>query len=186
MGGGGGRFVRPLGDAERLGAVERATLVAFARHVGGDLAAQRALHVEPALAHVLGDPARLEHLAEDHEASLEVSAEDRVRAVCFADGTAAVRDARAEVLGRVLVLEALHALPARATEVEADHHVVEAAIDETIDDRAEHGLSTDAVEVRGHRASMERERDGATSPSPPPTPTPTPTRARDAFSALGG
>src|SRR6185369_11896301 len=62
---------------------------------------------------------------------------------------------RAQVLGRELVLLLLHALAPCVTKKEADHHVVERAIDEAVDDAPQDGLAAEVVEQgRGHQRSQ--------------------------------
>ena len=109
--------------------------------------------VEPAGSDRLGHPAPFEDLAEDGEPPIELTAHDPVRPVRHLEGSPAVGRPRAEVLGGVLVLEALHARAIRAGEEEADHEVVEAAVDELVDDRPQRGLPAELLEV-GHARSM--------------------------------
>ncbi len=109
--------------------------------------------VEPPAPDVLRHPVRLEHLAQDRQAAIELPAHDAMRAVRDRERSPAVGGACAEVLGGVLVLEALHAPAVRSGEEEADHQVVEASVDELVDDRAESRRAPDPVEV-GHARSM--------------------------------
>ena len=68
----------------------------------------------------------------------------------FYEGLSALlRKTGPEVLRSVLVLVLLHPLPMGASEEEADHRVVEAAVHELRDDGPEGGLAADALEV-GH------------------------------------
>ncbi len=139
-----------------LGLRQGPNLVALAGGVGGDLRAETPLHLEPSLSKVFGDAVRVEDFAEQGQATLEMAAEDRVRTMGLADGTTAVAHAGAEVLGRVLVFEALDSVTVRSPKVEADHDVVETAVDEAIDDRAQNLLAAEPFEVGAHRSSMER------------------------------
>ncbi len=69
----------------------------------------------------------------------------------------AVFDLRAKMTRGVLVLEALDAASLRASEQEPDHHVLETAIDEVIDDRSELGFSAELLKqshVRGDPGAM--------------------------------
>ena len=105
---------------------------------------------DPTVAHVdlylVGD----EDVGEDLLPALELTAHDPMRGVGLAQTAPLVADRAAEVLGRVLVLHLPQALAARAAEHEPDHDVVEHAVDEVGDDRTQHGLAPDPLEVARH------------------------------------
>jgi len=100
----------------------------------------------------VGDP-RIDHLIrrvviaqgldQDLPPSIELTAEDAMRSVSFVQRAAAVLDRCPEMICRVLVFEALDSAAIRAGEQEADHHVVEASVDEIIDDRSQRWLPTE-------------------------------------------
>lgn len=75
--------------------------------------------------------------------AIELTAEDAVRTMGFVECSTAVLDRCPEMLASVLVLEVFEAVAFRAREQEADHHVVEAAIDEVVDDRSKLWLPTE-------------------------------------------
>jgi hypothetical protein len=85
-------------------------------------------------------------------ASCELAAEDAMRAVRLVEGAAGVPRWSAEMLGRVLILEALDAIAIGALKQEADHEIIEAAVHEIIDDCAELRLSAKRFEV-AHRVT---------------------------------
>jgi len=80
---------------------------------------------------------------QDLPASIELPAEDTVRTVGLVECSTAVLDRCPELFGRVLVLEAFDAIAFRPREQEADHHVVEAPVDEVVDDRSQLWLPTE-------------------------------------------
>ena len=63
----------------------------------------------------------------------KLAPEDAVRTVSFVQRPAFIGDWTSEVLGGVLILEALDTVAIRAREEKADHRVVEATVDEVID-----------------------------------------------------
>lgn len=88
-------------------------------------------------------------LQQDLPASGELPTKDAVRPMSLVERLPRIFDAGTEVVGGVLVLEALDAMAVRPGEQEADHRVREAAIDEIVNDRTELGLSTELFE-QGH------------------------------------
>jgi len=83
---------------------------------------------------------------EDLLASIELPAEYPMRTVGLVERAATILDSRAEISCRMLVLETLDSLALGARKEEANHHVVEAAIDEVVDDRSQLGLSAELFE----------------------------------------
>jgi hypothetical protein len=78
--------------------------------------------------------------------AVELPAKDPVRTVGFVQSTAAVLDVGPEVLCRMFVLEALDPLSLGASEEKANHHVLEASIDEVFDNCAQLGFSAELFE----------------------------------------
>jgi hypothetical protein len=73
---------------------------------------------------------------QDLAASVELSPENAMRPMSVVEWPSAVLDTRAEVLGRVLVFEALDPAPVYPREEEPNHGVGEAPVDEIVDDRS--------------------------------------------------
>lgn len=90
-----------------------------------------------------------EGVDQDLTASIELPAENAVRTVGPVECLAAILDRCAEMLGSVLVLEAFDTASLGARKQEANHHVVEAAIDEVVDDHSKLGLPTELFK-QGH------------------------------------
>ena len=95
----------------------------------------------------------LERLAQQRQPTRELTAHDAMLGVCLTDGTPRVLEVGTQKVRGVLVLEALRALAARAREEEADHQIVEAAVHEVVDQRAQRRLTTQSLEV-GHGCTM--------------------------------
>jgi hypothetical protein len=81
--------------------------------------------------------------AQNREPALKLPIEDAMRAMRMLDRAPGVLDRRAQVLRCELVLFLFDALAARALEEEADHYVVEEAIDEAIDDASQQSFASE-------------------------------------------
>jgi hypothetical protein len=95
---------------------------------------------------VLGYARLFEGFFQNHQAPGELATHDRVGAVRLAERPARVFDAGAQVLGCVLVFLLLDALTARIAKEKPDHDIVEDAIDETVDDAPQRGLTAEVFE----------------------------------------
>jgi hypothetical protein len=95
----------------------------------------------PRVDDVVGDTVVAERFDEDLPPARELPTEDAVGPMGLAERSSAVADRAAEVLGSVLIFESLDSIPAGALEHEADHHVVEATVDEVVHDGAQLWLS---------------------------------------------
>jgi hypothetical protein len=73
---------------------------------------------------------------QDLAAAVELPSKNAMRTVGLVEGPPTILDDGAEVLGRVLVFEALNPVAVRAREEKPDHDVGEASIDEIVDDRS--------------------------------------------------
>ncbi len=112
---------------------------------------------DPRIDHLCGSVVVTQCLDQKLSSTIELAAENAVRAVSLIEGAPAVFDLRAKMTRGVLVLEALDAASLRASEQEPDHHVLETAIDEVIDDRSELGFSAELLKqshVRGDPGAM--------------------------------
>ena len=78
--------------------------------------------------------------------TVELAPEDAVGPMGFVDRSPLVFDRRAELIGGVLILETLDSIPFRTSEQETDHHVVEASVDEVIDDGSKFWLTAKLFE----------------------------------------
>ncbi len=94
-----------------------------------------------------GEGGLLEDLAQDRQAARELSAHDAMGPMGDAERPALVAQVGAEEGRGVLIFEALGALSIGAGEEEAYHRVVEAAVDEAVDDRAERRLAAYLLEI---------------------------------------
>lgn len=101
---------------------------------------------DPCLHDLGGGAVVAKRFEEDLPASIELTAEDPMRTVGLVERAATILDIRAEISRRMLVLETLDSIRLGACEEEANHHVVEAAIDEVVDDRSQLGLSAELSE----------------------------------------
>jgi hypothetical protein len=91
-------------------------------------------------------------LDENLPAPRELSAENAVWAVSLVEGPSFVSDRTAEVFRGMLVLELLDSVTVGALKKEANHHVLETAVDEVVHDGAKLGLASQLFEkshVRG-------------------------------------
>lgn len=102
---------------------------------------------DPGLDDRLGNPVVVERFDQNLATPGELAAENPVRAVRFVERPPAVSNVATEMLRGMLVLETLDALTIGPLEEEADHHVVEASIDEIVDDRSQLWLSAELLEV---------------------------------------
>jgi hypothetical protein len=87
-----------------------------------------------------------ERFFQDLAPPIELTAEDAVGAVRFVEGSPVVFHGGTKMLGRMLVLEALDAFTFGAREQKADHHIVETAIDEIVDDGPQRRLTAQLLE----------------------------------------
>lgn len=101
----------------------------------------------PTVADGLGHAVPIEGRTQDGQAPIEVAAEDWMRAMGNLDRSPLVLDVRTEVLCRVLKLELLHTLSFRIAKEKTDHHVVEASVDELVDDASKRSFPPDVVEL---------------------------------------
>src|SRR5262249_10265015 len=124
--------------------------VAVVTTVAGDLVAQALGMRKPDAADVLGNAVGEQGLLENALAPAELTTHDRVRRVGRLERSSAINDRSAEELGGVLVLELLDVFAGHLAEEKADHHIVEDAVDEVVDDAAERRLAAQAVECGGH------------------------------------
>jgi hypothetical protein len=109
----------------------------------GNQASQRILVCDPSLDHGCRSLVIAQSLDQDLPTSGELTAKDAMRSMSLVERPARILDVGAEVIGGVLVFETLDAIAVRPGEQEADHRVIEASIDEIINDRTELGLSTE-------------------------------------------
>jgi len=100
----------------------------------------------PGLDDLVGGSVVAKGFEKDLPASIELASEDPVRTVGFVQRSAAVLDRRAEVFCGMLVLEALDSIPLGTRKEKSNHHVVEAALDEIVDNRSQLGLSAELFE----------------------------------------
>lgn len=112
-----------------------------------DLGSERVLRREPGVTDLGGHREFIQRLDQDLTATHELSAHDVVLCMRRPKGPPGVLHVRAEMLRRVLVLEALDAGSVGLAEVKPDHHVVEDSVDEGVDDSSQDGLTADVVEV---------------------------------------
>jgi uncharacterized tellurite resistance protein B-like protein len=105
---------------------------------------------EPGVPDGRGHGVGIQGFAQDLQPPVELAAEDAVAGVGLVDGPAPIGHRAPQDLGRVLVFEALDAVARRPAEDEADHHVVEAAVDEVVHDGPQGRFATNVVEP-GHR-----------------------------------
>lgn len=101
---------------------------------------------KPGLDDLVGGTVVMKGFEKKLPAAVELPAEDPVRTVGFVESSAAVLDLGPQVLRRMLVLEALDSFALGAREEKADHHVLEASIDEVVDNRSQFGLSAELFE----------------------------------------
>lgn len=122
-------------------------MVASRVGIAGDLGTQRLVMREPTIADRCGHSVSIERLAENGQPPIEVPTQDRMGPVRHGNGSALVLDVGAEVHGGVLVLERLHPLALRVAKEKPDHQIVEAAIDELVDDPPKRGFPPDVLEI---------------------------------------
>lgn len=90
----------------------------------------------------LGNVVFAKRLDEDLPSSRKLTAEDAMRTMRLVERPSFVFDGSAQVLCGVLVFESLDSVRLSALEQEADHQVIEAAIDEIVDDGAKLRLAS--------------------------------------------
>lgn len=95
----------------------------------------------------LGDVVVTKGLDEDLTAARKLTAENAMRTVRFVQGPPFVAHRATQVLGSVLILELLDSVAIRALEEEPDHRIVEAAVDEVVDDGAKCRLAPELLEM---------------------------------------
>ena len=90
--------------------------------------------IDPSVDHGLRNVVVSKGLDEDLATSRKLASENPMGPVRLLQGSTLIPDGASEVFRRVLNLEALDAVSIGPLEQEADHGVVEAAIDEVVDD----------------------------------------------------
>lgn len=101
---------------------------------------------QPGFDHFFGSVVVLQGLDQNLAPACELASENAMRLVGLVERAALVLHRSAEVRSGVLEFEALDAFAIGARKHEADHHVVEAAIDELVHDGAQLGLSAELFE----------------------------------------
>ena len=101
---------------------------------------------QPRLLDRIGNSVSLEGLFEDLTAAREVTAHDRMFGMSLVEGPSAVDDRRAEIRGRMLVLQLLDACAVHVAKEKPDHPVLEHAVDEGVDDRSEFNFAAQLFE----------------------------------------
>jgi hypothetical protein len=109
---------------------------------------------DPGVDDRLGDAVVAKRLRQDLTASRELTAEDPVGTVSLVEGAPFIDHRTSEVLRSMLVLETFDPVTIRALKEKANHRVVEAAVDEIVDDCPQHRLSADLVEVAHLRQNL--------------------------------
>jgi hypothetical protein len=80
-------------------------------------------------------------------AARELSSEDAVGTMCLIERSPAVTHRTTEVLSCMLELEALDPISIGTLKKEADHRIVEAAVDEVVNDSSQLRFSAELLEV---------------------------------------
>lgn len=96
----------------------------------------------PSVDDSLGYRVGMERFLEDLFTSIKLTSENAVRPMGFVEWSPFVFDLRAKCLRGVLIFEALDSISFRPSEKETDHHVIEASVDEVINDRSKVRLAT--------------------------------------------
>jgi len=98
---------------------------------------------DPMIDDLIGCVVVPEGLQQELSPAIELPSEDAVWPVGLVERLATVLDGRPEVMCCVLVFESLDARALRPGEEEPDHHVVEAPVDEVVDNRTKFRLSAE-------------------------------------------